>query len=414
MKVLVLAPRPLSPAYDGGTVATVRCIRGLAEAGASVTVLSMKTEKHQSGGADAPDYLFHYRSVSVKTSVRPLSLLLNLAFSRKPYDLARFISREYSEALREIISAGSFDLIHCEGLVFALYLDQIRKLTSAPVVLRAHNLEHRIREMMAAEELSPLRRFYLSNLSRRLKRLERRAAAQFDAIVPISGPDSDWFSRSASGRPVFLCETGADKASFIPEPVNIPPSVGFLGSMNWQPNLDGIRWFIESVWPLILKVMPDACLRLAGREIDAVKKSIPQAMNLSVEGEPDDARTFIASNHVMIAPLFAGSGLRIKIIEAMSAGRPVVATPVAAEGMETYAGKALTEETGETGNSAGEALTIAAYPESFSHALVRYLADPELRSSGSMAAVKLVHERFDNRTLTAGLLEFYMKLAHDS
>ena len=414
MKVLVLAPRPLSPAHDGGTVATVRCINGLAEAGAGVTVLSMKTEKHKSGGSEAQGFPYHYRTVSVNTSVRPVSMLFNLFFSGKPYDLARFISRDYSAALQEILSAGSFDIVHCEGLAFALYLDEIRKLTSAPVVLRAHNIEHRIREMMVAGERSPLRRFYLANLSRRLKRLERDAAAHFDAIVPISGPDRDWFSLEANGKPVFLCETGTDMPSFIQEPEGVTPRVGFIGSMNWKPNLDGIRWFIESVWPLVLKEIPDASLRLAGRGIDAVMASIPEATNLCLVGEPDDARSFIASNHVMIAPLFAGSGLRIKIVESMSAGRAVVATPVAAEGMETFAWNALTSQPGPTGTSAVEALIIAADPETFSSALVKYLKNPDLRSDAGKAAVKLIEERYNNRSLTAGLLEFYKKLAHDS
>jgi glycosyltransferase involved in cell wall biosynthesis len=384
-------------------VATVRCIIGLAEAGARVTVLSMKTEKHRSGadtsGERKPDILNEYRTVSVNTAVRPLSLLLNLVFSRKPFDLERFKSREYSSALREILTAGSFDIIHCEGLVFALYLEEIRKLTAAPVILRAHNLEHRIRGMMASKERSTLRRSYLANLSRRLRRLEIHAAEQFDAIVPINGPDSDWFSSAAEGKPVFLSPTGAVEVSYIPEPADAPPRVGFLGSMNWQPNLEGLRWFIESVWPLVLNEIPAARLHLAGRGLSEVRASLPAGRNISFEGEPDDARSFIASNLVMIAPLFAGSGLRIKIIEAMSAGRPMVATTVAAEGIDAAA---------EYG------LTVASDAGAFWAALVKYLENPELRSTAGKAAVRLVRERYDNRTLTAGLLEFYRRIAHDS
>ncbi len=384
-------------------MATVRCIIGLAEAGARVTVLSMKTEKHNSvndaAGEIKPDILDEYRTVSVNTSVRPLLLLLNLVFSLKPFDLERFRSREYSSALREILTAGSFDIIHCEGLVFALYLEEIRKLTAAPVILRAHNLEHRIREMMASKERSALRRFYLANLFRRLRRLEIYSAERFDAIVPINGPDSDWFSAAAEGKPIFLCPTGADEVSYIPEPADAPPRVGFLGSMNWEPNLEGIRWFIESVWPLVLKDIPAARLHLAGRGLSEVRTLLPAGRNISFEGEPDDARSFIASNHVMIAPLFAGSGLRIKIIEAMSAGRPTVATPVAAEGIEA---------------AAEYALTVAADAGAFCAALVKYLENPELRLTAGKAAVRLVEKRYDNRTLTARLVEFYRRIARDS
>ena len=101
----------------------------------------------------------------------------------------------------------------------------------------------------------------------------------------------------------------------------------------------------------------------------------------------------------MISPLFAGSGLRIKIIGAMSCGRPVVATPVAAEGIV---------------NSEGNALIVAPDAGSFCTALVRFLEDPESRLSAGKDAVKLVQNRYDNRALTARLLEFYKELKHDS
>jgi len=117
------------------------------------------------------------------------------------------------------------------------------------------------------------------------------------------------------------------------------------------------------------------------------------------EGEPDDARTFIASNHVMISPLFTGSGIRIKIIEAMSTGRPVVATTVAVAGL-------IAEN--------GRELTVADDAGSFSDALVKYLANPELRYTSGHAATELVRREYDNRTLTAQLLEFYEGLTRGS
>jgi glycosyltransferase involved in cell wall biosynthesis len=116
-------------------------------------------------------------------------------------------------------------------------------------------------------------------------------------------------------------------------------------------------------------------------------------------GEPDNAREFIASNHVMIAPLFAGSGIRIKIIEAMSAGRPVVATPVAVAGLPVENGREL---------------AVASDPATFTAAIVRLLEEPELRASTGERALRLVKERYDNTVITARLLEFYKKLRHGS
>jgi len=401
MKVLVLSPRPLWPEHDGGTVATVRCIRGLAAAGASVSVLSMKTEKHASGmdfnSDQIPDCLADYKTVAVDTSIRHLPMLRNLLFSGEPYDLVRFRSYEYSESLRTWLNDSQFDMIQCEGLPFAQYLDGIKKITGIPVVLRAHNLEHRIRMMMADGTRSPARRAYLKNLSRRLESLERKVSSQFDAIVPISEPDFKWFSETAGRKPVFLSETGVDAAAHLPEPGNEKLRVGFIGSMNWQPNIDGIKWFIVNVWPAVLTHLPDATLHIAGRGLNQHSAFLPAGRNIIREGEPEDASTFMASNHVMISPLFAGSGLRIKIIEAMAVGRPVVATPVAVAGLPVENGMHL---------------AVASDAPAFCNELVRLLKEPALRASMGKSAVQLVRERFDNRVISERLLRFYTDLIH--
>lgn len=403
MKILALAPRPLWPAHDGGTVATVRCLSGLAEAGADITLLTMRTEKHPLTDVSAIKqhyrYLTDYREIRINTRINLLSMILNLLFSDKPYDLARFRSHTFTQAIRTLLRNTRFDIIHCEGLAFALYLDEIKKHTDAPVVLRAHNLEHRIREMMAASEKSPLRKAYLSNLSLRLKNLEKKAALGFDAVVPISEPDSRWFSSVTPARPVFLSVSGADDAEYIPEPETDNLRVGFIGSMNWQPNAEGIKWFLESVWPCVLEKIPGTTLHIAGKGLSRHETILSGGHNIYNEGEPEDARSFMASNHVLISPLFTGSGIRIKIIEAMSTGRPVVATSVAASGLKAEHGREL---------------ALADHADSFCDALVGYLRNPELRYSAGKAAAELVRTEYDNRTLTARLLQFYNDLTHGS
>jgi hypothetical protein len=402
MKILVLAPRPLRPEHDGGTVATARCIRGLASAGAELSLLSMKTEKHPealgSGDLIIPSYLSAYSTVFVDTLIRPAAIAQNLLFSSEPYDLARFWSPAYSQALREHLNNSHFDLIQCEGLAMAQYMEEIRKLTDSPVILRAHNLEHKIRKMIAAEERSPVRKAYLSNLSGRLLAVEKQAAANFDAVVPISEPDFIWFTKAAKGKPVCLSETGAEEAVCMPEPPGADLRVGFIGSMNWHPNITGIKWFINKVWPCVLEKIPSATLQIAGRGLRQHETVLPSGKNIVIAGETEDARAFMASCHVIIAPLFSGSGLRIKIIDAMSAGRPVVATPVSAEGLQAVNGREL---------------AVAGDPESFCSALSSLLQDHVRRAAMGDAAVALVKERYDNAANTKKLLEFYRRLIHD-
>jgi len=399
MKILVLSPRPPWPSHDGGAVATMRCIEGLAEAGAEVSLLAMRTWKHgqpREFEQFKPACLKHYATVDVNTRIRPFKMLANLLFSNEPYDLTRFRSSRYTEALRSLKPSG-YDIIQCEGLPFALYLDEIKRLTSSPVVLRAHNLEHRIREMMAENSGCMVYRAYLKNLAHRLQKTEQDAARLFDAVVPISEPDSRWFSAVSGGKPVHLSETGADVAERLAESEGSLPRVGFIGALDWQPNLEGLKWFLRHVWPDVSRVVPSATMHIAGRGASANSKRWLNGEKVSFEGEVHDARLFMASMNVIIAPLFAGSGLRIKIIEAMSTGRTVVATPVAARGLPAVDRRHL---------------FIAADPESFCTALTEVLRDPSLRASTGEAAVTLVRDRYDNRELTAGLLEFYKKLSH--
>lgn len=400
MKILVLSPKPPWPPHDGGAVATMRCIEGLAAGGARVSVLAMRTEKHgQEHNAEfgKSASLEQYQTVRVDTRIRPVRMLYNLLFSDEPYDLARFRSPQFAEALQALITHEDFNIIQCEGLIFSLYLDEIKNLTSAPVVLRAHNIEHRIREMMAENSAGRIRRAYLKNLSGRIRKLETDAAKRFDAVVPISEPDRDWFSSVSSGRPVMLSETGADAAEYTDEPDEPTLRVGFIGALNWQPNLGGIKWFLARVWPCVARAVPSATLHIAGRGAPASAKKWLHGQRVFFEGEVDDARRFMASMNVIIAPLFAGSGLRIKIIEAMSTGRTVVATPVAASGLPAKDRREI---------------IIAADPETFCAALTEVLRDPALRASMGEAAVVLVRKRYDNRARTIELLEFYKGLSH--
>ena len=398
MRILVLSPKPPWPPHDGGAVATMRCIEGLVAGGALVSLITLRTEKHY----PYPDTslqpsvgLEHCETVTVNTRVRPLRLLANLIFSVEPYDLIRFHIKEYSDALRSLLAKEQFDIIQCEGLLFSYYVDDIRSITSSPIVLRAHNVEHHIRDMIADEASGTLKKAYLKNLAGRIKKREVFAAQQFDAIVPISDPDFKWFRSVSPDKPMILSETGAD----ILEPAAYTDikslRIGFIGALNWQPNIDGLKWFLKGVWPRVSKAVPDIAFHIAGRGASVSVQEQLCGKNVFFEGEVDDARQYTDSMTVMIAPLFSGSGLRIKIIEAMSLGKTVVATPVAASGLPV-------EDKRE--------LLIGKDVISFSDALISALRDPALRAETGARARELVKNRFNNLEQTSELLTFYKKI----
>ncbi len=398
MKILVLSPKPPWPPHDGGAVATMRCIEGLVAGGALVSLMSIRTEKHNpepGTSLKTSASLQHNKTVTVNTRVRPWRLLSNLLFSDEPYDLIRFHSLLFSNALLSLLTEEQFDIIQCEGLLFSYYVDEIRSVTSSPIVLRAHNIEHRIREMMADEASGALKKAYLKNLAGRIKKREIFAARQFDAIVPISETDFKWFRSASPDKPMILSETGAD----ISEPPAYNDSknlrIGFIGALNWQPNIDGLNWFLARVWPRVSEALPDTTFHIAGRGASRSVRKHLCGKNVFFAGEVDDARRFTDSMTVMIAPLFAGSGLRIKIIEAMSLGKTVVATPVAAAGLPVEDKRDL---------------LIGKDVTSFSDALISALRDPGLRAETGARARELIKNRFNNLEQTSGLLNFYKKI----
>ena len=250
---------------------------------------------------------------------------------------------------------------------------------------------------MAGRTSDPFSMAYLKNLSGRIRKKEIAAARIFDAIVPISEPDFQWFRSVASGNPVMLSETGAVLTESLSENRQGEMKVGFIGALNWEPNLDGLKWFLKEVWPHVIKSHPDAQLFIAGRGASDEIAGQMRGINVIFMGEVDDARTFMESMTVLIAPLFAGSGLRIKIIEAMSLGKTVVVTPVAALGLPVTGGKEL---------------FIAKDAASFCSALTGALESPAVRRTTGEAARELVRRRYDNLVQTGRMLEFYGTLCH--
>lgn len=401
MKILVLTTKPPWPPRDGGAVASKCIIEGLAQHGADISVISMITRKHEAVTREpARENLpvSDFKSCYIDTTVKPHALVSNLVFSSYPYDLERFYSADFMQLIKSLTDIEKYDIIHCEGLVFALYAGEIRKLTNAPLILRAHNIEHHIREMMSINEKFIPVRLYLKNLSRRIKRLEENCRNIFDAIVTITEDDKKWFDLQKGEAPVFVSGTGVTPATNKDIRKTEKYRVGFIGALDWQPNISGLVWFLKEVWPSIIKYVPEASLTIAGRNASKSTAGALRGTNVIFEGEIDNALSFTSSMCVMIAPLFAGSGMRIKIIEAMSAGVPVVASPVAAKGIPVTNKKDI---------------LLADSKELFSSAVIKLLTNNSEHDRIATEASGLIMEKYDNTKITSKLLEFYKVLTND-
>ncbi|MBQ2539597.1 MAG: glycosyltransferase [Bacteroidales bacterium] len=395
MKVLQLCNKPPYPSVDGGTLAMNGITQGLLAAGCEVRVLSVCSDKHPVlGSRMTEDYIkaTHFEAVHVDLGIHLLDAGVSWLCGES-YHVKRFISKDFSAKLRDILQEEEFDVVHVESVFLTPYLPLIRKYSNAPVFLRAHNVEHLIWKRVAQSERNPLKRSYLKHLSLTLRAYECEHVNEYDGVIPITNKDAAVLRELGCRKPMEAIPFGVQPADVASVSVE-PNTLYHLGSMDWMPNQEGVQWFLDKVWPKVHQMLPQLTLYLAGRKMPE------EMMNLHVEGvrvvgEVPDAMAFMASKQINVVPLLSGSGIRVKIIEALSAGKVVVTTSIGAEGINYTDGKDL---------------LIADTPDQFVEQLQRCVENAEFCNEVSRNAINLVLHEYDNTLLTERLLQFYQRV----
>ena len=371
-------------------------ITGLLEAGHQVKVLAINSEKYNVKESDIPEEYKRKTGIElidVDLTVKPLNAFLNL-FTRKSYHAERFISEDFKKRLAEVLDKEQFDVVQLEVLFMAPYVETIRQHSKAMIVLRAHNVEHKIWERIAKDTKSPLKRWYINHLAKTLKEFELNALETVDGVAAITRKDAAFFRKYCS-KPVIDIPFGVYPEQFNPKyEIEGKPKFYHIGSMNWMPNEEGIRWFVDEVLPKTVEKVPDFVYHLAGRSMPEWLTSMKNP-HVDVVGEVPDAKEFVTNHDIAIVPLLSGSGIRIKIIESMALGKTVITTRVGAEGI------LYDEEVN---------IIIAENKAKMVEAIRSLNENPETAVRIGQAARKLVEETYDNRKIIARLLMFYEQI----
>ena len=396
MKILLLCNKPPYPASEGGPMAMNSIITGLLESGHQVKILAINNKKYNVKASDIPE---DYKQktgielIAVDLSIRPLKAFLNL-FTKKSYHVERFISEDFKKKLTKTLKQEHFDVVQLEMLYMAPYVETIRQHSKAMVVLRAHNVEHKIWERIAKETKFFVKRWYINHLAKTLKEYELNALETVDGIAAITRKDAAFFRKYCS-KPIIDIPYGVYPEQFTPKyEIEGRPKFFHIGSMNWMPNEEGIRWFIDEILAKTVEKVPDFVYHLAGRNMPEWLTTLKDP-HIDVVGEVPDAKEFVAKHDVAIVPLLSGSGIRIKIIESMAMGKTVITTRVGAEGI------LYDEEVN---------IIIAENKAKMVEAIRTINENPETAVRIGQAARKLVEETYDNRKIIARLLMFYEQI----
>ena len=399
MNILQLTNKLPYPPKDGGSIATLNMALGFTDLGHNVTLLAMNTSKHFFNVDSIPAQLkekIKIHDVEIDTEINYTAAIKNLLFSKMPYNAERFISKDYSKKLVEILKSDSFDIIQLEGLYLTPYIEEIKKHSKALVVLRAHNIEHEIWERISAQKKSPFKKLYCYEIAKRIKKLKIKFINQYDLLVPITERDAERFNYLGNKKPVHVAPAGIDTKKLIPEPSKKDyPSICHIGTLDWIPNQEGLTWFIKNVWKELSDLHPELKFYIAGRNAPKWINKLFDEKNIIFLGEIENAYDFINKNEIMIVPLFSGSGIRVKIIEGMALGKAIITTSVGIEGIPAKNGKdVIIEDT----------------PENFIKQIDNLIKNRKKIDEIGKNAIKFAETNFDNTNISAKLIDFYSKL----
>lgn len=400
MKILLLSNKVPYPAKDGSSIAIKSMAEGLLANNAKVHLLSLNTRKHFRDEKDFKDLLPNdlvFEKVDVNTDISAWGAFVNL-ISGKAYHVSRFLQKDFSKRLKELLLSNHFDIIQLEGLSLAVYLPLIRKYSKASVVLRAHNIEYRIWQRHSSHESSFWKRFYLQLQSKRLQKFEKKSFKEVDAALFITKQDQSTFRKWGGQTLSLVAPCGLNLKTYKPLTSEEAEEAEFdlvhLASLDWLPNEQGALWFLEKVWPLVLEARPKTRLALGGRHMS--KSIIEKASDLVwLYPEVKDAKEFLNKGKVAIVPLLAGSGMRIKLLEYLAWGMAIISTSIGAEGIEIKNEKEM---------------LLADDAESFAAGVVYLLDDKEGRETMQRAARRFFEMNFDNTKLGKEILQFYATL----
>jgi glycosyltransferase involved in cell wall biosynthesis len=393
MRILQLCPKIPWPPEDGGRIAMRVLARSLKRAGAEVRILALNPAKNRTAPESLPDEAREpaLEAIDIDTSVT-LGGALRSFLAGTSYNVERFLSKAFESRLLEVLQEERPDVVILESVFMVPYLPSIRPATGALVVLRSHNVEHQIWQGLARIERRGPKRLYLRHLADRLRDYEASTVNDVDAVVPVTPEDAMGYRQLGATVPLHVAPVGIATDEYPDRAGHGDPlTLVFLGSLDWTPNVDAVRWFLGSVWPLLRRSVPGARFHIGGSNPPPGLADALRAEGARFLGRVPDAREFLASGAAMVVPLLAGGGVRVKILEAMALGVPVVSTRLGATSIDARA---------------GEEILLADGPDSLAEACATLLTDRERAISLGRSGRRRARESFDADGVGRRLLSF--------
>ena len=397
MKVLLLTTKSPYPLYEGRALRTYNLIKQAAGEH-EIHLLSFVQTAEEAEGIE------HMRSICASVESIPLHMgsrlqvlgdVLREVFSASPLLAVKYRSRAMRRHVTDAVERGGFDLIHLDMLHLG---DYIADCARVPVLLVEHNVESILFKRRIDAERGWLKKLYFRYQLRKLRRYEAETCRRADHVVAVSAGDASELESLCRHDRVTTIPNGVDTEFFAPgEGDRLPHNLVFVGGLTWFPNLDAMRFFCAEILPLIAEEIADVTLTVVGKNpSQGIDPAIASNPRVRLTGLVEDVRSVIDSASVYVVPLRVGGGTRLKILDALAMGKPLVSTAVGCEGLSVTHGRHL---------------LIADKPRDFAAEVVRLLRDAALAAQLAHEGRALVKKKYEWRVIASELLNVYRSCA---
>jgi glycosyltransferase involved in cell wall biosynthesis len=333
MKILQIVSQNVFPATDGGKLSVSGITINLAERGHKVYHLFYSDKVESESLKSVSENII---PIPIKHSTKNsyCKAILNF-FSLTPYNFSKYKSSSIVKYLEKFFEKNDVDIIQIEQVHMGWLVDILRKLTSAPIVLRAQNFEMKIMERFYKEQSNLLLKSFAYIQFHKIRLYEPNLASKFNKYIMISPIDEKEFKEYDKGVNITNIPAGIDSKLFeFNKKDIIPYSIVHIGHLDWYPNYDSLNWFIGNIFPSLVESEPKYKLYVYGG--GKKKINIPNTLknNIVIMGYVDNLWSELENKALAVVPLRIGGGIRIKILEMLAFGINIISTNVGAEGIE--------------------------------------------------------------------------------
>jgi polysaccharide biosynthesis protein PslH len=397
MRLLLLTPQRPYPPHQGTTLRNFNLIKELSQRHTVCVLTFLEPDQSPDTAGPLREMCEWVETVPVPRRTTGLRLRQMLTTTRPDMSL-RLWSPEFAARLSARLAENPFDGVEIEGIEMAPYLPILETARPRPlIVYDAHNAEWILQKRAFEADIKNPARWPAAAYSwvqwHRLRRYEADLLRRVDHTIAMSAPDEAALREVAPAVPITLVPNGVDLTAYGHYTGDTQPyDVLFTGKMDFRPNIDAMLWFGRQVWPLILAQRPETTWAIVGQRPHPRLDSLRNLPGLTITGAVPDVRPYLAGAKVYVAPLRVGGGTRLKLMEAMAIGKPIVATTVGAEGFPVVNG--------------GE-LLLADTPESFAAAVLDLLDDPAQREHFAAAGRAFTQAHYGWDALVPKLEQVY-------